>query len=80
MQDPRFLTQYSDNSQGPFFFRQNTFLLPASTQEVWAECGYQKKREPKGFDLTVNDYSRDRINYGGPQWDQVVHTPFKTYN
>lgn len=80
MNDPRFTTQYSDNYKGPFFFRQNTFLLPESVNEVWCHPGYQKKRPAKGFDVTVNDYSADRLNYGGPYWSQVVHTPFKTRN
>jgi len=79
MNDPRFTTAYSDNYKGQFFFRQNQFLVPASVNEVWIEPGYNKVRKDKGFDVTVNDYSPDRLNYGG-NWQWAVHTPFKTPN
>lgn len=79
--DPRYTTNYSDydTSKGEFFFRQNRFLLPMSTQEVFCNPGYQPKKEDKGYALTYNDYTFQNINYG-PSWSQYVHTPFKTEN
>ena len=77
--DPRFTTAYSDNYKGPLFFRQNTFLLPSSVNEVFCEPGYQPKKIDKGYALTYNDYTFHNINYG-PWWSDYVHTPFKTRN
>jgi len=79
MQDPRFTTKYSDNYQGPFFFRQNTFLLPSSVNEVYCRPGYQPVRPNKGVELTVNDYPFQAINYGGGLWKNYVYqyNPYK---
>lgn len=79
MTDPRFTTKYSDQPDGPFFFRQHRFLLPPTVYEQYCEPGYQPRRQDKGFDVTVNDYPFQNINYGG-LWSNYVHTPFKTYN
>lgn len=78
--DPRYQTKYSDSYVGPLFFLQKKMIIPSSTQEVWCEPGYQPKRDPKGFDVTINDYTFTDMYYGGPNWDKVVHTPYKSYN
>lgn len=84
--DPRFTTDYASDYTGPLFHRgdargnANTFYLPASVNEHYCRPGYQPKRPNKGVALTVNDYPFHHIQYGGPAWAEVVHTPFHTDN
>jgi hypothetical protein len=79
--DPRFTTNFAFDHQGSWFHRStNNFQLPASVNETWCRPGYQPKRDDKGYKLTVNDYPFHSIQYGGPAWSNVVHTPFQTDN
>jgi hypothetical protein len=83
--DPRFTTVHTSDYKGPLFNEgldsgTRKFYLPATVNEVWCRPGYQPKRPDKGVKLTVNDYPFHPIQYGGPNWAQVVHTPFKTDN
>lgn len=76
--DPRMATVYASD-QKPII-NPNKFYLPKITTEQWCRPGYQPKRLDKGIKLTVNDYPFHNIQYGGPAWAQVVHTPFQTDN
>jgi len=78
--DPRFTTTHTSNYKGRLYQYGDRMQLPATVAETWCAPGYQPKRPDKGIQLTVNDYPFHPIQYGGPKWAEVVHTPFQTDN
>jgi hypothetical protein len=79
--DPRFTTSYGTDYRGLAFHEQNTYLVSPLATEKFCAPGYQPQRPNKGKKLLINNfYFHPSLQYGGPNWAQVVYTPMPTDN